>query len=206
MSIVYLDIETIPGEKKPTIDDISCPCNIKKPDSIKKWFDENAASEIEKLWRKQSLAAEQGRIICIGIGIDNEKPFTVDSVAEFYKATPKTIDLFVGHNIRAFDAPWIFKHSIRHGVKPHANQQFAFNKFRGNIADTMEMWACEVYGSRTKLDTIAKFLGVGQKTEGIDGSKVFDYWLDGRIEEIESYCCDDVALTREVYKRLKWSM
>lgn len=203
MAIVYCDIETIPGEKMPSIDDITRPGNIKKPESIKKWLEENGEKAVEDLWRKQSLVAEQGRILCIGVCIDDEKPFAVDSVADFYKAIPTTVDLFVGHNIRGFDAPWIFKHAIREKVRPGRRQQFAFNKFRGNIADTIDMWSCDVWGSKTKLDTIARFLGVGHKTDGIDGSQVFDYWQDGRVDEIKAYCCDDVELTRAVYKRIE---
>lgn len=203
MAIVYCDIETIPGEKMPSVDLVKAPAQMKKRETIEKWLAENGEAEREALWRKESFVPEQGRIICIGIAIDDGKPFAVDTVEDFYESIPNNVDLFVGHNFRAFDAPFIYKHAIRSGINVKIGQRFRFNKFRGNIADTMELWGCDVWGSKTKLDTIARFLGVGHKTDGIDGSRVFDYWRDGRVDEIKSYCCDDVELTRAVYKRIE---
>lgn len=201
---IYLDIETIPSENKPDLSMIEAPAKFKKEESIKAWLDENGEKERELLWRKESLIAERGRILCIGYAIENDKPKCVDTLEEFYKDLYDVSNpIFIGHNIRKFDAPWMFKHAIKQKVKVPELCHFNFNKFRGNIEDTMELWACDVYNSYTKLDAIAKFLGVGSKTEGIDGSKVFDYWQAGRIEEIKDYCKQDVELTRSVYKRIK---
>jgi hypothetical protein len=63
----------------------------------------------------------------------------------------------------------------------------------------MEMWAVD-FKDYVSLDKIAKFLGLGGKEEGIDGSKVYDMWLEGQLEKIEKYCREDVELVREVYK------
>jgi hypothetical protein len=63
----------------------------------------------------------------------------------------------------------------------------------------MEMWAVD-FKDYVSLDKIAKFLGLEGKEDGIDGSKVYDMWLEGQLEKIENYCRDDVELVREVYK------
>ncbi len=53
------------------------------------------------------------------------------------------------------------------------------------------------------LDAVARFLGVGSKTEGMDGSKVYQMWLDGRHEENAAYCENDVEILRGAYWRLQ---
>ena len=62
------------------------------------------------------------------------------------------------------------------------------------------MWASD-YKDHVSLDSVAKFLGVGGKN-GMNGGMVYDYFIQGRHEEIATYCKDDVALCREVHRVL----
>jgi len=55
----------------------------------------------------------------------------------------------------------------------------------------------------TSLHKLSVALGVNSpKDQGIDGSKVYDFFLAGKTEEIAKYCMRDVEATREVYKRI----
>jgi predicted PolB exonuclease-like 3'-5' exonuclease len=40
------------------------------------------------------------------------------------------------------------------------------------------------------------------KTQGMDGSCIYDRFREGRHREIADYCMRDVELTREIYYRL----
>jgi len=119
---------------------------------------------------------------------------------------------WVGHNISKFDAKWLVRHGIKSGLAFPSRfnlnlksglafpSRFNLNRYRGNVRDTMTMWGCGDYQDHTKLDDLARFLGVGKKTKGIDGSQVWQYYKDGKLDEIKSYCADDVELTRAVFK------
>jgi hypothetical protein len=104
---------------------------------------------------------------------------------------------WVGHNIRAFDLPWLWRKALQHrlytlaGVIPR-------QRFDKRIHDTMEMWAAD-FRDRVSIDAIATFLGLQGKPEGIDGSQVYDYWLAGDLDSIRDYCRQDVELAHSVY-------
>ena len=82
-----------------------------------------------------------------------------------------------------------FRHIRRAGQNPSTKRSEAWEGFNGRI----------------KLDTLAKILNVGKKTEGIDGSKVFGEWQEGNIEKIADYCNDDVQLTLDIYNKLTYN-
>jgi predicted PolB exonuclease-like 3'-5' exonuclease len=42
------------------------------------------------------------------------------------------------------------------------------------------------------------------KEGGINGSHVYDFFLEGRHEEIADYCMRDVELVRDVYYRMNF--
>jgi predicted PolB exonuclease-like 3'-5' exonuclease len=44
---------------------------------------------------------------------------------------------------------------------------------------------------------------VDSPKNGIDGSKVGDYFKQGRLDEIAHYCLADCKATGELYQRLK---
>lgn len=53
-------------------------------------------------------------------------------------------------------------------------------------------------GFRIKLDSIAHAtLGIGKSGDGL---KAIELYKDGKIEELRSYCLDDVKITKEIYE------
>jgi len=54
------------------------------------------------------------------------------------------------------------------------------------------------------MDRLCKVLGIDGKGN-FDGSMVADEWTNGSKEKVISYCCDDVARTRAIYKRLTFT-
>lgn len=195
---LFLDIETLPaaGDKMDVLKKLWEESD-KKPAKEKLTFD--------NYFRLTSLSGEFGRIFCIGFAVDNGQ---VDCIAgdekkiltKFWEIA-KDADLFIGHNIIDFDLRFIYKRSIINGIRPSKNLSFA--RYRSEpIFDTMKEW--EKWSNfNISLHKLSVVLGIASpKEQGIDGSKVYDYFLAGKGGEIIEYCKRDVEATRKVYRKI----
>ena len=205
---LYFDIETVPGPIKPTIEEVMAlaPKSMTKEDTIRKWAEEN----VETVYRKQALDSMQGEICCIGLAFDDERPTTfVGPETMVIEHAATMIDfrmskygsmrpIWVGHNARAFDLPWLWRKALKYRHYELA-QRIPRERYSKDVEDTMEMWSTD-YKDYVSLDAVAKFLGVGGKSG--HGSQVYDLWRTGRHQEIADYCADDVELVRRVHKVL----
>ena len=63
------------------------------------------------------------------------------------------------------------------------------------------MIAWSGFAGRISADSLCKLLGIKGKTEGMDGSKVYDTWQTDPHKVIQ-YCQDDVLLVKEIHARL----
>jgi len=62
----------------------------------------------------------------------------------------------------------------------------------------MVQWAGT--GGRIKLEKLCKALSVPSPKGGIDGSMVWDFVRNGKIEEVAEYCKRDIVATRKVHQ------
>jgi 3'-5' exonuclease len=198
---LFLDIETIPaaGEDIPVLKKLWQDAKAKNPQKDKK------ESDFENFFRNTSFQGEFGRIICIGYAIDDDETDCLvgdeKEILRKFWSIAKDARLFVGHNLMEFDLRFIFKRSIIHNIRP--SREMSFARYRSDpIFDTMKEW--EKWGSQgVSLHRLTTALGItSPKEEGIDGSKVYDYFLAGKVDEIAEYCKRDVEATRAVYKRM----
>jgi hypothetical protein len=202
---IYLDVETLPPDKDDPL--------------IK-----NCASQSdEEAFRKLSLNGAYGRLLCIGLIVEEDNEITLRGVIgrsrdtkEFHLDEARTLrsfwklvkefnprrDLLIGFNLLDFDPPFICTRSLVKQVKPSFNVCFA--RFRSRpVFDVM--WEFCHWRHRIKLDDVAKVLGLeSSKQNGIDGSAVYDLFLAGRHQEISDYCIRDVELVRKIYRRLNF--
>ena len=210
---IALDIETLPTGPMPDPATMRPPVTHKKAETIAKWREEEAPKLVEEEYRKRSLDSMAGRILCIGVAVNDEEPvcFYNESseqavLVAFEEYVRSKLDKmytlnWVGHNISGFDAIWLWRRAIKYNLGWLA-RAFNFNRYKGNISDTMTLWACESYQDKRSLDDIAKFLGVDGKSDGINGSMVYQMYLDGKHDEIKTYCAQDVRVVREVYEKI----
>ncbi len=204
---LFLDIETLPGEE-----------------SLKEEFG-------EKGWGKSQLDGDYGQILCVGYIKETPEDITQEVIkgdesqllrrlqkgGEGFIPNPtkrgepeilrgfwemaKDADLFIGHNVLDFDIKFIMKRSIIHQVK--LTKEISFARYRNEpVYDTMHEW--ERWSGYISLDKLAKILGFESAKEELDGSKVYDYYIEGRLEEIYAYCMADVELTRKIYNRINF--
>ena len=199
---IFLDIETIPSPEKPSLDDIEAPANYKDLDKIQKYKEDSQMRE----WAKQALHPLKGRIFCIGYAVDDEPPDVIYSTDEKEMIEQVTSLLMghshfrlIGHNIIDFDAQFLFCRAVKYGSA--LRELIMYSK--GDVKDTIKMFAGISYDktNRYSLKDIASFLGIPCKSE-MDGSMVFDYYRNGRFDEIKEYCKEDINVVREVYYKL----
>jgi len=224
---IYLDIETIPGQRKGLKDEIgktiTHPGSMKKAETIAKWEAEQKPAAIEEAWRKTSFNGDQGEIVCISWAVDDGK---VESVArmmsveesepylliDFFYLIQREIDkrhgrmpVWIGHNVRKFDLRFIFHRAVILGIRPPFRLPHDARPGSDRVFDTMEAWAG--LRNRISLDRLCRALGIplkGSELDGeeIDGSKVWDFVQAGRIDEVVCYCEADVERVRQLHRRL----
>jgi len=202
MKRLFFDIETLPAEGKDIEIVKQLWEDMKKKSANSEKKTENT---FDNFFRNTSFQGEFGRILCIGYAIEGEPVECLSGdekeILKNFWEIAKDADLFIGHNIMEFDLRFIYKRSIIHNIKPSRELNFA--RYRNNpIYDTMKEW--EKWGAiGTSLHKLSICLGVtSPKEAGIDGSKVYDFYLDGKADEIYKYCKRDVEATRSVYERM----
>ncbi|MCK4352687.1 ribonuclease H-like domain-containing protein [candidate division WOR-3 bacterium] len=204
---LYLDIETIPGPeelRKEISEELIPPANLKTLWEISKWREK----ENEKKYRDTALNGDFGQILCIGyiketLSCETENVIKGEEcqILENFWHLAKDVDQFIGHNILDFDLKFIWKRSVIHKIKPSIKLSFA--RYRSDVIyDTMQEW--EKWHGYVKLDKLAKIFGLPSSKETLDGSKVYDYYKEGKLQAIYDYCLKDVELTRKIYKRMNF--
>jgi hypothetical protein len=202
---LFLDIETLPaaGDKIDLLKSFWEDSVRKNQSKIVK-----GVNDFDTYFRNTSFQGEFGRILCIGYAVDDKPAECLtgdekDILQKFWDIA-KDADLFIGHNVMDFDLKFIYKRSIINGVRP--SKDLCFARYRSNpIFDTMCEW--EKWGGRgAGLHRLSLALGLASpKEEGIDGSKVYDYFVAGKSEEIYKYCMRDVEATRKVYNKMTFA-
>ena len=203
---LFIDLETRPQDERPSLDEVKAPGNYKNEEAILKYKEEN----IGKLWRDQALHPLQGRILCIGYAINDQPATTIYDPDEKTMLTQLEDVLseipycrWIGHNFIDFDFGWLFTRAVKYDM-PYLKKSLPFST-GDMVNDTIRMFAGIAWHKdhRYSLKDICKFLDIPSPKQELDGSKVFDYYLEGRIDEIRSYCCDDVDALRKVWNKLK---
>ena len=112
----------------------------------------------------------------------------------------------ISFNGRNFDAPFLMLRSALLGIRPSRNLMSGtkFNyPYHTDLIDELTFYMPSAYGAtrRFNFDFFTRAFGVtSPKSEGIDGSKVSQYFQEGKIKEIAEYCLRDVTATWELYK------
>ena len=76
------------------------------------------------------------------------------------------------------------------------------SRYHARHTDLMDLLALYQGRGNAPLDELAKLMGLPGKL-GMDGSAVWQGWLDGRIDDIRDYCETDVVNTYLVWLRFQ---
>lgn len=227
--ILTLDIETLPTTDAGIIASIAAgitaPAQYKKPESITEWLRDNKEQATKDAVAKTSFDGMYGSIACICYSFDGGEVFSHDAndsdgeegmLCNFYSHVLDVTSVayvggvasqqlvVCGHNVHAFDLPFLYHRSVILGVKPIPSiiKAMKASKYDACIADTMLMWSNDPH-KRGSMDRICKALGIPGKGD-FDGSMVADTWLTDPQKVID-YCKDDVRRTRAMWERLTFA-
>lgn len=203
---VFLDIETLPSEvfdMEAAKKRITPPANYKDADKIAAYIDEQAA----KAHAKTSLNGGYGRIACIGVA-DEEKTVQIltgteqEILAKFYDFMMKDNTLHAqlcGHNIIAFDLPFIWRRAVVNGCPLYTGFPLHVRWNGTQVFDTMIEWE-QNHGFISQSE-LCSILGI-ECADEIDGSQVAEAWARGEQQKVYDHCRADVERVREIYKRM----
>lgn len=112
----------------------------------------------------------------------------------------------VSYNGIGFDLPVMLHRAmyldipVPYSIYSNLTKKWEGNKNHYDLMLVMAGWDRYRY---KKLDFYLKRLGIGAKTEGMDGSKVYDTWKCGEFSKIQRYCEDDVLETCKMFARIE---
>jgi len=109
----------------------------------------------------------------------------------------------ITYNGRGFDIPFLYLRSALHGLRP--SRQLLGNRFsvhqHCDLAEVLTFFGAS--HERFSLDFWCRKFGIDSpKEEGIDGSKVGEFYRKGKIDEIAEYCLRDSHATAELYRAI----
>ena len=134
-------------------------------------------------------------------------------IQRFYDGIDKYTPQIISWNGGGFDLPVLHYRGLIHGVNASRywdmgedDKDFKWNnyikRYDARHLDLMDVMAMYNARANAPLDDLAKLCGFPGKL-GMDGSKVWDAYKAGKIEEIRNYCETDVANTHLVYLRFQ---
>lgn len=157
-----------------------------------------------------ALDAMTGRVVCIGLLIDDTHSLTeillADEderrlIADFWRTVAPS-DVIVGHNVQEFDLRFLRQRSWILGAAPSRTIDIR-RYYTRDVIDTLQLWT-EWSGNKrgVTLDALGAALGCGSKSS--NGANVAKWWAERDLESIKSYCREDVRLTYRIFCRLTY--
>jgi len=153
-----------------------------------------------------------GRIICIGVHwleLDRSRAYCQSDerelLANFWSDLGQIRPYrFVTFNGKSFDFPYINIRSAIMDVPIPRDIQLDTRRFSTERHfDVREVLTSHDRYRKGTLEFFCDIFGVPSPKNGIDGSKVGDFFKAGRLDEIAHYCMADCKATGASYERLK---
>lgn len=219
------------AKRDKALAEIAPPSNWKDADKIADWHAttgekqritaiNEAAAAYDETMRKTSFDGGFGHLAVVSIAVNDEEPIALydegwdaDGYEEWLlNETNKRLaeiaghqsgHRMIGHNI-GFDRRFLRQRGMVLGVRMHNLLTREVKPWEGEvICDTQYMWTGDARSYIT-LDKLCRIFGRPGKGE-LDGSKVYDWIIAGRIAEVAGYCNNDVDDTRYVFKRMSYA-
>lgn len=180
-------------------------------------------SDPHKMWpRMAGLYPEWGKIVCISMGQiqfdetgfpNGFKAVSFDNadekvlLKEFLDMSSKIMQKYpqmkwVGHNIKGFDAPYIIKRALINALQVPKHFHLQKQKpWENCLLDTQDIWKFGSWNS-AKLGLISEVLGIPSPKDCMSGPEVSEYYYDGRLDEIKTYCEKDIKATANIILKI----
>jgi hypothetical protein len=215
-NILFLDIETVPQEKK--WEQVS--------ETTQELFEQKTAYQrkeeilVEDFYERAGIWAEFGKIICISVGYfiaveeikqlrvksfygDDEKKLLLEFKELLETHFYKKQHVLCAHNGKEFDFPYIARRMIIHQIElPTKLNLFGKKPWEVSHLDTMELWKFGDYKHYTSLKLLTSILGIPSPKGDISGSDVARvYYKEKDLDRIVRYCEKDTIAVAQLVLR-----
>ncbi len=217
MNVLCFDIETIP--------DIAGGRRLYGLDGL---ADADVARAMFQLRQQESgsdfLRHHLQRVVAISVALRNGDQFRLWSLGDedadeaelirrFFEGMERYTPTLVSWNGGGFDLPVLHYRALIHGIPAPRYweagdevRDFRYNNYLNRYherhTDLMDVLAGYQPRANAPLDEIAQLIGLPGKL-GVGGDKVWDAYLEGRIQEIRAYCECDVLNTWLIFLRFE---
>ena len=218
-NILFLDIETVP--RYAAYSDM--PEKMQQLWEKKSTYFRSEEETAEDVFNRGGIYAEFGKIICISVGIaqekekdrhgirlksyagDDEKKILVDFGEMLEKYSRGRDILLCAHNGKEFDFPYIARRMLIHGIPlPNVLDNAGKKPWEVKHLDTMELWKFGDYKHYTSLDLLTAIFNIPSPKNDMDGSMVADvYYKEKDLKRITEYCQNDVLAMAQLMLRYK---
>lgn len=228
--LIFIDVETSATRDPALIEEIRAgvrpPATYKKPESIAQWMETEGERAAAEAVGKTALDAAQGELIAIGVARDDDQAPTVlvrtpeeservllerffDLVQSWLEADAVTdgegravwdsTPYFTAHNA-AFDLGWIWRRSIVNGITPPFHVPGPNARVGKDYGCSMMAWAG--YRDRISLRSLCRALNLPDPKQNGTGAQAWQWWADGDLERVQTYCAGDVEAVRAIWGKL----
>jgi predicted PolB exonuclease-like 3'-5' exonuclease len=178
----------------------------------------------EKTGNSGFLPHHLQRIVTISAALRTKNQFKIGSLGHINSDEPTLIEAFfkcieryspilVSWNGSGFDLPVLHYRALLYGITcpsywniGNDDASFRWNNYLSRYhyrhSDLMDILAAYQGRANAPLTEIAMMLGLPGKL-GMDGSQVWDYFLEGKLEAIRDYCETDVLNTYLIHLRFE---
>jgi len=219
MNTFVFDIETAPDVKNGRI-----LYNIGSEKNDREAVEIMQTKRQEKTGNPGFMPHHLQRIVAISVVLRTKNVFKIGSlgninsdesslIESFFKCIEKYLPILVSWNGSGFDLPVLHYRALLYGISSPSywnignnDTRFRWNNYLSRYhhrhTDLMDILAAYQSRANAPLAEVALMLGLPGKL-GMDGSQVWDYFLDGKIDAIRNYCETDVLNTYLIYLRFE---
>ncbi|GAA0891864.1 3'-5' exonuclease [Fulvivirga kasyanovii] len=217
--ILFLDIETVSSsETYEGLNERMKTLWSRKASFLKR---EEGLTDDAFYFQRAGIYAEFGKVVSIGIGLfhmeedklilrlkalydEDEKALLEQFNAILGKMRSDSLKL-CAHNGREFDFPYLSRRMLINSISlPSVLDLSGKKPWEINHIDTMDMWKFGDWKHYTSLDLLAAIFNIESSKTDMSGSDVNRvYYKDQNLEKIADYCLQDVAVTAQLYLKLK---
>ncbi|HEX4935787.1 MAG TPA: ribonuclease H-like domain-containing protein [Gemmatimonadaceae bacterium] len=224
-----------PAPEVPSIEDLRPPKSYKDEAKIAAWREARHAelvaeaaghdAEIDRLvrewWQSTSLEPLYGRVLCVGIAVDDRDPVVLWEPTEV--ATLERLEAglsrypdaqLIAHNGLRFDYRFVWARAVVHGLYDLARRVYAPRPWGDRVRlDTLAAWQGADNRARGSLRALGRALGVELPPDDLEGADVPPLWhehgvighpeRDAAISRIRQHVISDVIVLREIADRLR---
>jgi predicted PolB exonuclease-like 3'-5' exonuclease len=175
---------------------------------------------VVKAIERTSFDGGYGQIVCIAWAQDDGDTSALQVADLSLKSEAALLEVFfsdmrklygthgtkpclVGHNLNAFDIPFIWKRAMVHGIRPPLWFPRDPKPWAETTFDTMTAWSG--VKDRISMDALCRILGIPGKGDGPTGADVWPMVQRGELDAVTAYCRDDVERTRALFKRMTFA-